>query len=899
MTFDRVFRELIGYDPYPYQCKLACGEKAGRGMQEWLSSHAPCETLSVNVPTGLGKTAAVVMAWFWNRVVSPRTDWPRRFVFCLPMRVLVEQTAFNVKQWLKAAGIPVSILMGGAEKDDWANYPERNAVLIGTQDMLLSRLLNRGFAASRSRWPVEFGLLHNDCLWVFDEVQLMGSGLATTVQLDGFATKLWKPAVASKFIWMSATLGESFLHTRDRKDWNLTRIAQHGLEADDLIKCSTRLDAPKTLNFASKQPSAKDILDKHLPGRISLLILNTVPAAKSVYEEILNELKKPAGKGNPKRPQPEICLLHSRFRPMDRARQMKILTAFVDKMDESGAVPASDGMILVSTQVVEAGIDLSSARLWSEIAPWASIVQRLGRLNREGQQPKDSSATFWKPKSDDSNDTDAPNAKRVGPYERSALDTAKKLLDAVIEEQGNGKPYRAALNAVLETLESRDALLVKSDGVIRPSDFFELFSTEPDLAGGFTNVSQFVRDQDRDVDVYVFWRDFDSKKMPDESCPERDELCSVPFFEFRNFVKPGVAWEWNFESGKWEKRRAADIQAGMTLLLPKSAGGYRADIGWTGNGNDRSFEVQSGTAEEDSLNTDVLSNSKDWVSLEHHLADVKAEMDELLQALGLQGKPMGNALVSAARWHDWGKAGQWQNAVKRYAAKALEKLETEASSNSIPGFDEVAADWMVLLQPKDGTWGKFPDVRAACLDARLVLSDSERWQLSRRLVVPFRPGMRHEAASALAAWQAWLENSDGLTALTVYLIASHHGKVRTVLRSTTQKGDDVFGIVEGTELPPVANFFANAVSLQTDVKSVGACGLWNDADGTFTLKSPSWLQMVAELLGSKREGEPATSEVIPASEPRDLGPLTLAYLEALLRAADVRASKTPGKGGKS
>ena len=87
--------------------------------------------------------------------------------------------------------------------------------------------------------------------------------------------------------------------------------------------------------------------------------------------------------------------------------------------------------------------------------------------------------------------------------------------------------------------------------------------------------------------------------------------------------------------------------------------------------------------------------------------------------------------------------------------------------------------------------------------------------------------------------------------------------------------------------------------LRTDAKYVGACGEWDEANNSFTITSPSWLQMVAELLGPKREGEPATTEVIPENEPRDLGPLALAYLEALLRAADVRASRQPGKGGKS
>ena len=42
--------------------------------------------------------------------------------------------------------------------------------------MLLSRALNRGYGMSRYRWPMHFGLLNNDCLWVMDEVQLMGRG---------------------------------------------------------------------------------------------------------------------------------------------------------------------------------------------------------------------------------------------------------------------------------------------------------------------------------------------------------------------------------------------------------------------------------------------------------------------------------------------------------------------------------------------------------------------------------------------------------------------------------------------------------------------------------------------------------------------------------------------------
>src|SRR5262249_8136557 len=153
---------------------------------------APCCSLLINVPTGLGKTAGVVLAWLWNRVLHPesshRNSWPRRLVYCLPMRTLVEQTRDSVANWLErlnllwsgkddqSGKVGLHILMGGEDQGNWDLYPEREAILIGTQDMLLSRALNRGYAMSRYRWPMHFGLLISDCLWVMDETQLMGAG---------------------------------------------------------------------------------------------------------------------------------------------------------------------------------------------------------------------------------------------------------------------------------------------------------------------------------------------------------------------------------------------------------------------------------------------------------------------------------------------------------------------------------------------------------------------------------------------------------------------------------------------------------------------------------------------------------------------------------------------------
>ncbi len=78
-----------GRTPYAYQAALAGGD-AG----------TPCTSHLIDIPTGLGKTAAVVLAWLWNRVALQRADWPRRLVYCLPMRTLVEQTEAEVQKWI-------------------------------------------------------------------------------------------------------------------------------------------------------------------------------------------------------------------------------------------------------------------------------------------------------------------------------------------------------------------------------------------------------------------------------------------------------------------------------------------------------------------------------------------------------------------------------------------------------------------------------------------------------------------------------------------------------------------------------------------------------------------------------------------------------------------------------
>src|SRR6266568_89918 len=199
-----------GDSPYAYQRRLAI-----EGLPDLL-----------RVPTGAGKTLAATLPWLYRRRFHPddavRQSTPRRLVIVLPQRALVEQTHRVIAGWLDnlglRGGVGLHVLMGGASSDEraWLLDPAADAVVVGTQDMVLSRLLMRGYAEPHSRRPMSFGLLHASTQFVFDEVQLMGPARPTSLQLaalremDALGT-----AAPCHSMWMSATVDPVALRTVD------------------------------------------------------------------------------------------------------------------------------------------------------------------------------------------------------------------------------------------------------------------------------------------------------------------------------------------------------------------------------------------------------------------------------------------------------------------------------------------------------------------------------------------------------------------------------------------------------------------------------------------------------------------------------------------------------------
>ncbi len=945
-SFTSFFRAATsGFAPYAWQLQVALD-----GLPDVLP-----------VPTGLGKTE-VALAWAWRLLVDEKPE-PRHLVVCLPMRSLVTQTVQRLKAYFDAVkakrpenDVTVHQLMGGAIDDEWVGRPELPWVLVGTQDQLLSRALNRGYSMSRFEWPVHFGLLNNDCRWLIDEVQLMGSGLWTTSQLDWMRRKRFPSLKPCLTTWMSATVGTSFLSTTDRERDGLAKPSEEqnaferklatALNGDEGLEWwrearrplewwrpepaaqptsdgpakppatnrrtrkgsaakpepgaqSTTDERPKRGANGTKKPDAAtavtpeaiaaSVKAKHVAGTLSLVICNTVDMARAVFGALSTIDHK--------------VLLTSRFRREDRARHERRLIDF-DAQRKAGTLPKDDpGLICVSTQVIEAGVDISAHRLFTELAPWPSMLQRLGRLNRRGDD-QGAQAWVWERGGNK-------KVERIGPYETVDIDCAKKLVDA-FGPLSRDKAFSKAIDGLNESnqKEVTGALQPKPSPLPRALDVHGLFSTERDVHGGFTDVSAFVRGTDPDLDVTVFWRDWSGDRPPrgeelDGPLLEpATEGCPVSFFRVQEALKStkAAAWLWDDEGACWERVNHWDVRPGMLLMLKKEVGGYDATEGWTGDKSNVLAEVpRAGRGA--TLRDDAWTEAGYWSTLDVHLKDARDAAEELSTALSLTGDTR-TAVVEAAGLHDLGKAHpQWQAALPGRSDipdALLAKSPRVVAADVVGDVSAARAELARLraqareLREQKKRRGREDVVRLQwAIDDKL--SDVElkalrdvtgvRWAGH----LQFRPGLRHEVASALAMWHKYRDaETKPYPALAVYLAATHHGKARTVMRSTTEKGDDVFGVPRESSALKLGD---EEWPLDFSVAKDGAEGRWEGEE--FVMTGPGWTGLVADLLGPWRPEERSDAGAVPESEPRQLGPFALAYLEALVRIADWRASAQP------
>jgi CRISPR-associated endonuclease/helicase Cas3 len=751
--FSEVFRKAVateaapdGYEPYGYQARIA---------RDGLPS-------VVAAPTGTGKTA-IVLAWLWRRLYAAPDSTPRRLVYALPPRSLVDQVSGEVRRWLANLGlteqVALHVVMGGAGESQrqWRLDMHQPAIVVGTVDSLVSKALNRGYGIGRAGYPIDCALVTNGAHWVIDEIQLCRQSATTLRQLDAFA-KAFRTAEPFGLTCMSATVPEGLLETVD----NPARGDVAGILPEERTgELEVRLGAARTIRRLEAGPGdykaiAAAARDRHRAGTLTLVVLNTVEAARAVYRAL--------------RDGPVECsLLHSRFRALERAKLMAAVSGH------------PEDRIVVATQVVEAGIDLSAAVLITEVAPWPSLVRRAARCNRTGLVP--GAELWWVP----------PTGPH--PYEQADIDASSTELASLAGRAVTG-----------EDLLSRDVAVTETQvAVLGRSDYTALFDTAPDLSGADVDISPYVGDAE-DLDAQLAWATWTESTATgappaEASAPGADFRCRVPIAELTALAQDIPLWRLDQVLGQWTRvTTPATIHPGEVLLISAADGRYSPVAGFDPDA--RGMVPGSPSIDPIAAPAPGAESSgvvqQDWVSLDRHSEDTRDQAAALLKVIG-PALPDGAArsVVAAAYLHDVGKAHKiWQDALCGLAPADRE--------------DEIAAG-----RP----WAK------SGIDAPLRFEGG----------VAFR----HELASLLIldgplrGLLAAAPDAD----LARYLVLAHHGKLRVQVRDPGDLAllaageaaqDKLLGLLDGavTDIPPLLGQPATQLTVGLDQFRLGGSRSW-------------------------------------------------------------------------
>lgn len=753
-TFAQFFQAATDHPPYGYQQRIA---------NEGLPDVA-------RAATGAGKTG-LVLAWLWRRLYAAPGSTARRLVYALPQRSLVEQVAAQIARWLEQLGltdeVALHVVMGGEGTTQWQWRIDvhRPAIIVGTVDSLVSKALNRGYGIGRATFPIDFALVTNDVHWIVDEVQLCPESTTTLRQLAGFA-RSWATGGPFGLTCMTATIPWEVIDTVDNPrptDDVVVRITAQ----DRTGELGRRLAARRVIRRLSADVGdptavAAAIRSRHRPGTLTVVVVNTVKRARALYAALRGD--------------PVLCLMHSRFRGRERE----------SLMDQVTAVPGERGMIVVATQVVEAGIDISAAVLVIEAASWPCVVQRAGRSNRYGEC--DDAEVWWLLPA-----SPAP----YSPADVAASVTALTELEgvAVTGEQLAARPVPVTPAAVT---------------VLRRRDLLDLFDTGPDMAGADIDISPYVRDSD-DSDAQVAWATWETpngRPPAQVRAPHARWRCRVPLGELALLIKRGVAvWRYEQTVSRWERVTASRrARPGEVLLVAARDGGYDPTTGFDPASTTPVLDspvllavTDRASATDNGYGEDAAGDQpRIWMSLDEHSEQTRDHAVALLAAAA-PGLPaaLAEVVARAAYLHDIGKCHPtWQDAVCGCAPP-----DRQAVINA--GRPWAKSDKTGVLRFADGVW------------------------------------FRHEFVSLLLLDGPLASQLDGVDDpdLVRYLVLAHHGKLRVQVREPvdsptvdTEAGpmDTLLGLKQGetVDVPAMLGYPASCLVVDLVLFALGGTRSW-------------------------------------------------------------------------
>lgn len=384
----------------------------------------------LQAPTGSGKTRAVILPAL-KGFERDAHGFPQKLIYGAPMRTLVSSQVEEMRH--------VSKRKSKWRDNDWkpsiqtGEHPDdsmfEGKLVFATVDQMLASFLNVPYNVPK-RWDnINAGAFVGSYL-IFDEFHLyptkemLLSVLAMCRMLKGI----------SRFSLMTATF------SRDLLDAIGTALDAAVIADDpgvpvtdglfsDIEHLRTQQRIWQAADGAIGDDQIRDALADH---QTVLCIVNQVDRSQQIYRD-LTDGGLPADV--------DVSLLHSRFYQQDRTRKEKDeVTKWLGK--RALGTPPADGRrkIIIATQVVEVGLDISADILLTECAPAASLIQRAGRCARWGGP---GIVQVFQPPNHSGDHKHFPEKPNYAPYEADGLrDVCERTWEALTSSDFDGRVLR-------------------------------------------------------------------------------------------------------------------------------------------------------------------------------------------------------------------------------------------------------------------------------------------------------------------------------------------------------------------------------------------------------------------------------------------------------------------------
>ncbi len=320
---------------------------------------------------------------------------------------------------LGARKLPISTLRGAhVDNREWLDNPAAPAIIVGTVDMIGSRLLFEGYGVSRKMRPYQAGLLGVDALIVLDEAHLVPSfahllrGIEQDPALQSQASAYRALLPHFAFLPLSATqrnpgedAGEHAPFRLEEGDWKADSVAKMRLEAKKRLRLRPLAEKDHDWQLAE---AAWALAEKD--GKFFRVVvfcdrrdkkeIGVGPSAQGVAEaikDLANGNKKTARAKTEIHPV-ELLVGARRVYEREKVEQSLQDLGFIGQKGRL-EMPA----FLVTTAAGEVGVDIDADHMISDLVAWERMAQRLGRVNRRGEGDAEITVFWSEPSVKDAN----------------------------------------------------------------------------------------------------------------------------------------------------------------------------------------------------------------------------------------------------------------------------------------------------------------------------------------------------------------------------------------------------------------------------------------------------------------------------------------------------------------